>query len=622
MAYTGGRYAYKKYTVNSEGARIAQRCYREQDPDLQSTYFYNYNASEVIRLLFFDIDAKYTSAEYKDENGVVIWQKIAQLLKELFPQFLRQIEFVVRSQGKKGIHILMGISPLPLNDKTLPAQYLARKIQSDVISILNFLGIGADFAGTGLKHDFATYRNADNVLHHNRILTKKIENVAKLRPYIDEDGVVVAPKNRPRILNDLSADCDKLLKKLHIKNGLRLYSDRRVEKPLARLFLFLMGMYKQDLLNLFYACSNTVELSINQLEEIMETRRRNFANYIESESFNELFNIEKVSGLFETGRYRLSIKDSKHLDKLIQRAQQVLSSVPSSINFRLIAPEFVEDGFKNTAIVSWALALKWQGVSQELTFVKIQDLVKRIPGYEKSKSCKKSSLRATVQSIFKNRRELQGSKPSESLPSWLEVSNVILLPVRAKSSSTITRSRSIQFPVPRLNEEQDAPPLINLPILIQGLTGDPQNPIEQKMRIVSYKHRVGFFYNNELILVVIKNRHYKLTSILEFIESKILKTGIKFDVLKDVIHMRHNTKGYHDLAKHLYSNDDDLYAVKAQHICGYKKSCAESFEEFRQKSTKRMPSFEDHIKMHEGFNLEYDDSMFAEFTEFQALAEA
>ena len=563
MAYEGGRYRYKKYGEEN-GVRVAAICFREQNPDLQSSYFYNLDGSEALRHIMLDIDADKTSPEFKDENGVVSWPKMACFLSVLFPHLLRQIEYVVRSHGKKGLHILIAITPLPLNLKTVAGQLLARKVQSNVIQILNFCGIGADPAAIGLRRDFATFRNSENVLHHNRILTKKIENTAKLRPYVDEDGVLVAPTNRPRILNDLSASCDKVLKQLHIKNGYRLYGDLRVEKPFARLFLFLMGMYKQDF-KTFFACMNSIELTINELEEIMETNRRNFANYIESEEFNEIFHIEKVSGLFETGRYRISLKDSQHLDKRIQRALQVLSTTLSTINFRLIPPELVEAGFKNTAIVSWALALKWQGVAEDLALLKIQALVKLIPGYEESKSCKNSSLRATVGSIYRNRREMQGSKTSESLPNWLDVSNVKTLPQQSKSSSTLFNSRSIHSSAPRTTESHVSSPILNLDPILQGL------PRVQKIKSVSFKHRVGFFYNNELILVVVKNRHYVLSKVLEHIETNILKTDIKFDVLKDVIHVRHNTKEYFNLAKHLYSDDDALYAIKAQHICGLKK---------------------------------------------------
>ena len=74
-----------------------------------------------------------------------------------------------------------------------------------------------------------------------------------------------------------------------------------------------------------------------------------------------------------------------------------------------------------------------------------------------------------------------------------------------------------------------------------------------------------------------------------------------------------------DLAKHLYSDDDSLYAIKAQHICGLKISFAESLSDFK---AKKSVSLEEHLKINDGFNLEYDDSMFLDFNEFPVLAEA
>ena len=110
-----------------------------------------------------------------------------------------------------------------------------------------------------------------------------------------------------------------------------------------------------------------------------------------------------------------------------------------------------------------------------------------------------------------------------------------------------------------------------------------------------------------------------LSKVLEHIETKILKTDIKFDVLRDVTHVRHNTKEYFNLAKHLYSDDDSLYAIKAQNICGLKKSFAENISDFK---AKKSVSFEEHLNINDGFNLEYDDSMFLDFSEFTVLAEA
>ena len=135
--FAGGRHVYKKFEVNAEGSRIARRVLRVDSPDLQSTYIYNFDGSEVLRYIRLDLDANKTRLEWKDESGSISWKKIAQHLKENYPNILRQIEYVTVSRSKKGLHILVGLSPLPLSEKTRRAQYLARKIQSNLIEIFN-----------------------------------------------------------------------------------------------------------------------------------------------------------------------------------------------------------------------------------------------------------------------------------------------------------------------------------------------------------------------------------------------------------------------------------------------------------------------------------------------------
>ena len=244
--YAGGRHVYKKFDVNAEGARIARRVLRAESPDLQSTYIYNFDGSEVLRYIRLDLDAHKTLSEWKDETGAISWKKISQYLKENYPNILRQIEYVVLSRSKKGLHILIGLSPLPLVEKTKRAQFFCRKIQSNLIDIFNELGIGADAGGKGLKQDFSTFRKQENVIHHNRLLTQKIENSAKKRRYLDDDGIEIFLYQNINFLNQLSRACDDALEKLEIKNGYRLYRHLGLESKIAKLYLFILGMYEQN----------------------------------------------------------------------------------------------------------------------------------------------------------------------------------------------------------------------------------------------------------------------------------------------------------------------------------------------------------------------------------------
>ena len=666
--FSGGRHVYKKFEVNAEGSRIARRVLRADSPDLQSTYIYNFDGSEVLRYIRLDLDAHKTLSEWKDETGAISWKKIAQYLRENYPNILRQIEYVTVSRSKKGLHILIGLSPLPLSEKTRRAQYLARKIQTNLIDIFNELGIGADAGGKGLKQDFSTFRKQENVIHHNRLLTQKIENSAKKRPYLDDDGIEIFLYQNINFLNQLSKACDDAMEKLGIKNGYRLYRHLGLESKIAKLYLFTLGMYElndQELnrnhnrsgpildeslpsqteenniddtfeietpvsrtLKLevispraSYAKINSVELSLDEIAQIMDTEKRNiYKQFWLKEEIQALFHVEKMLD----GNIRITVRDTKSIFKRIQRALAILNYVPTSIDFRLLPPELVEDGLRNSSIVSWALALKWNGVSQELALLKISSLVKEIPEYKHSSTCKKSQLRAIVASVYRNMRQMWGIKSLETLPDWLDVSNVISLNKKASESTTISSRRSILGPCATSRKDFGINPIRDLDLFSQGLPDDQkivstdnstssQNSSTsgdcsktpalgvvgqikapeiifdviyiQKIRVVSYKNRIGFFLNNVLLICVIKNRHYKLSKALEYIESKILCGKIKFDLLKDVIHMRRNANGYDDFAKQLYA--EGVAFVYAQNICGYKNRFYENMDEYDSKKAKK-----------------------------------
>lgn len=426
--YRGGQFVYYKWLPDLNGDLIPQRCNRTDNPDLQSTYMFNQDGSEVLRYIRLDIDANKTLPSWKDENGAVSWPLISGELEknpDLRP-IKRQIEKVTLSRSKKGLHILIGIAPLPLSSESVKAQMLARKIQSNLITCLNEIGIGADPYGKGLKVLFSTYRNQDNLIHSNQILSKKIEKSGKKL-----GGV------RINYLNILNNSCEKWLVSLGIKGGYKLYPDIRLETKIAKLFLFTLGMYhpievnstlfdnkvttNQDYItNISYAKINTIELNYEQIAEIMGTEKRNvYGKFWDKEEIKSLFYIDKTID----NTIRISVKDSVSLHKKIQRAIAIWNYQPSELKLNLIMPENVLDGSRNSAIVSWTLAMKWCGIEPKTALECVKEMAKNIPNYYSArKSCKDSQLSATVNSVYRNRRELQGwIKLKDDLPEWIKI---------------------------------------------------------------------------------------------------------------------------------------------------------------------------------------------------------
>jgi hypothetical protein len=287
------------------------------------------------------------------------------------------------------------------------------------------------------------------------------------------------------------------------------------------------------------------------------------------------------------------------------------------MSLRLIHPSMVVDGSYNTSIVSWVVSLKHAGVAQELALTKIQQLVKLIPGYEKSRSCRVSQLKCTVKSIYSNRRELYASKLGVALPDWLDISNLGQTPNKQKNSDTKSLCRNSLpgftstaglYLEARSTSPQTAPdPSKGLPRVDHSeIIIDVTKP---KIYTVNFKNRTGFFINNKLILTVIRNRHYKLTPIIKHIQENILKTKEQIDILRDLVHTRRNMKIYETLTKQLYT--DDNYAVKAEQLCGSREYKSVSLKEWKMKKIDEQ-SWTEHLEAHSAPAFEYDESMFQE----------
>lgn len=623
FGYDGGRYLYKKWVIDKHGNRVAYKCRKSQNPDLQSTYFVNQDNSEVLRFIRLDIDYDKSCHEFKTEN-VLSWELIQEKLKQ-YPQFFEAIEYVTRSTSGKGLHILFGIAPLPLDERTNGAQISARQLQFQLIQILNELGIGADPAALGLKQDFCTYKNKNNLIYHNEILTKRIEKEAKKPNYLMIDGAEVSNKKEPFITNLLKY-IEKIVDELEI--NYRLYPDIRVEKSFSKLFLYLMGIYqpkeidknslleerikKKELDVPFVNAYQQIELEKDKIIKIMGTNSRAANRYFKMEEFHKLFYFQ----LTTDDTVKISCKYNKNVLKQIERANKVLASnvTQAPIKLRLIEPYLVQDGERNLAIVNWAIAYKWNGYSESETLEKIKLRIRQISNVESSRACKETQIKATVHSIFSNRKELFGIKKI-ILPNWLEDDKFFLnaLNSSAKSNSLywanaavnclkmrpIIPSRSIAplgeydyRTVPSCSnrfvtikeEKMKRTNLISLDSfkkkkktkILQGLTK------ASKIYAVSYNQRIGFFVEGNLILCLIKNRHYKLSQVLSAL-SQLIKRKI---LNSDIVHMRRNTKLYVSLARILYN--ENVFAIQSQQICGNRRSKTENMNVYFQKRAKAL----------------------------------
>lgn len=647
--YESGKYVFKRWHLAKDNYRIAVKCKKSHNPDLQSTYFTNPDGSEVLRYIRLDVDFEKSNDEFKFDNKLS-WELIQNCLQQ-YPKLFEAIEYVTRSTSGKGLHILFGVSPLPLYERTQGAQISARQLQFQLIQIFNELGIGADPSGLGLKQDFCTYNKKRNLVYHNELLTKRIEREAKKPRVIVTNDQTVLLKQEPFITNLLKF-AENLVKELEI--NYRFYTDIRVEKSFSKLFLYLMGLYtpkqidvksflngenKQIKLNVpFVPAYTIVELNKEKLAKVMGINIRTASSYFKLDRFHELFYFEESID----NTIKIACRPSKKVLKQIDRARKVIAfnGTQTGVKLKIIEPFRIVDGERNFAIVNWAIAYKWNGYSEQEAFEKIKMRAKFIIGYETSRTCKENQIKSTVHSIYENRKELLGIGKLH-LPNWMQDDKHFFriafklraekFEIKIKHESNINTGVTLFCSIkePFISSRSVAPWACALKserekifAIVQEKTflavrkktwniysfqGLPKNsmrfPVQSKntkLRIdaVSFHHRLGFFYQNKLILCVVKNHHYKLTLLLPKLRQILGKTI----PAGSIVHIRKNTKSYSLLAARLY--DENNFVINAQQICGRRTTKAENMHAYFVKRAKILGvSVQEYLNRTQGSNF-------------------
>jgi hypothetical protein len=600
--YSGGTHSYKRYYSQDDGERSVASCSRAY-AHLQSCGITNPTGSVVLRYLMIDIDAHRSSSKWLDAEGALDWQKIHNHLSTKIPKIYGQIEFVTRSYSKKGIHLIIGFNPLPLDDTTKRMQSACAQIQNYIIKILNNDGLGADEGARGLNRDFSTFRNTDNILHHNNILTKRIENDRNQKD---------KKKKTPHLLNLLKA-CKKYAKEFELTGSYRLYNHSIIEAKIAKLFLYTIGLRSVDPMttldrNLkpiitfkFKKCTpyERVTLTFKQIEHISGLTKSSLREI-------DFFNCEAVNNLWEIdfdldGNVILTAKNVTTIAKRILRASHVLSGnkdVSKRIDPRLIEPGMVQDGEKNFAICSWTLAYKWAGYDEEEALELVKSLVKSIPRHEFSRSCKESQVSSVVRSIYKHKDELTGIK-TEALPQFMLKKDCTKngLGIAGRIPAPLASSLSLLLSLPK-EENLNKNPM--------ALTGDPKiKPdlkiitslfaestdikkvdittkrsaldLSKRLYVVRRNKRIGIFNNkDELVLCITNSRHFKVSDLF-----KELKIKVNYDItLKSFIYPKNSSKKMEVWNKKI---DKELMVIKSEIVCGKKKTSEEKKIDYKLK---------------------------------------
>lgn len=611
-----GKYKFKAYFFDDNGSKLARFC-KKQNADLQSCAITNPTGSVVLRHLMIDLDAHRAEEQWKKEDGSLDWKMIYSFLCYECPNISKYIEYGTASFSGKGVHILFGFSALPLSDDTRQMQSICAQIQSLAIDIFNEYGLGADTGARGLNRDFSTYFNQNNVLHHNKILTKNINNDDAKRK--NKDG----SKRTPYLLN-LFYGLQEKAKDLEIISTYRLYNNIIVEGKLAKLFLYLMGKInvnpmqkiKPDLsvevTHKFKKCTEfeSVTLTLNQIEHICGLNQRSIKNidFFNNLSIKSLFNVQQNDDKTIT----ISAKKVSTIEKRITRARKVLSNsarVSRRVDPKLIRPEYVQDGERNLAIWTWVLYYKMAGYSELEALNKVKLRVKYIQNNEGAE-CKETQLKCIVKSFYRQHRQLIGCKPNclpdyladDSLYRGLKIcTNLRPIDVRRKPCpsslpSLENRESKNTDTLPSVKNFRPELILINSVVVekqgikkIDSVEKNATNISKNKIRVVRYKQKIGFFHADNLILCVTNSRNYKLKNIIPKIS-----TLVAFAVdEKSFIHPRKNDKNIKTWNAKI---DKEKYPIKSHLLCGKKKTFAHKILDFKKKNENNFKNSEETIE--------------------------
>jgi hypothetical protein len=392
--YQFARWEYedgKRRAVPVDGVRTDKR---GEYPLISTTIKNEGSGTETLIWLHFDLDYKRADRIWR-KDGKLDWPTISRTLEAEIPLFHSYLSYAVRSSGGQGLSLVLAISPLELIPETIQVQKLAAKLQSMIIDILNSYGMGADKGAKGLKRLMPNVFQADRVLDHCEITEA---NIQKIRPRVIQN-LLQALSSHPALKAANKKDRTDLL-----------WADIRLELPCARLYMDLLdsaGPWGSEQMTAS-EITRRYGISKNSVYKFLATPPA-------------WLGAEQIPG----EGWRLTIRPSQELTdralSLLETGGQGKSKDSSFASFHALsipAPESVEDGGRNQWLVALVLACKWKGVERASLLSALKNLVKRVPGYQHSRSLTRE-LQTIVRSLYHHRGSLYGQEPELVLPEWL-----------------------------------------------------------------------------------------------------------------------------------------------------------------------------------------------------------
>ncbi len=380
----------KRFAVPVGGVRADKR---GEFPLISTAVRNEGTGTETLIWLHFDLDYKRADKVWR-KDGKLDWPTISGTLKAEIPLFLDYLSYAVRSSGGQGLSLVLAISPLELIPATADVQNLAMKLQAMIIHILNSYGMGADEGAKGLKRLMPNVFRPEQVIDHCEIIEPTVQ---KIRPRVIQNLLRSLSKD-PSLKGIIKRDRTDLL-----------WTDIRLELPCARLYA--------DLLDLAgpWGSEQMTASGITERYGISKNSTYKLLNAPPA-----WLQVEQIPG----EGWRLRILPSKELTdraySLLEtgREEKAKGSLAAFHVSKIPAPEAVEDGGRNHWLVSVILASKWKGVERASLLSALKSLIKRVPGYQNSRSLTRE-LESIVRSLYHHRSSLFGQNQELLLPEWL-----------------------------------------------------------------------------------------------------------------------------------------------------------------------------------------------------------
>jgi len=583
-----GRYVFKDWVEVAPGKFEARPSHSSADhhPALISTAYGNANGLSTVYGLVFDLDVFDPSAptktsadrKWEDAEGKLDWSRMERALRAECPELAAAITHVVRSSGGRGLAVIVGINPLPIQPSTTKNQTSARSLQGRIAGVFSRLGFGPDPGARGLERDFPNWRDLARVVFLD---TSKVRSIETAR-----EPVVT---KLHRVLNRL----DKA------REPFRLYRDARVEVGLARLALWLLGEFEPPKpkqlqlpseLSLFGIGSAQPGLRLlgHFAEEQACATVRDLMHLLDlSEGFvrgvlsepPEWLRVERISR--EEG-WLLWVPLGANLGDLVTRARDLhwrgkATTVGSAWDPReLSRPENVEDGSRNRWIVQVALSYKWAGLSYETALAKIRLRIAFVPGCATSKNCR--LVKKIVKNIYRRMPENEGRFPHRDLPVWLRDDREFL-----EQSSP---NQDCSF-VTRLNMGRGiAPTAAEAPLALHPLGNSvhpdsSESPRElsnaggkrERVWMIRWKQRIGIVHGS-VIVGVLTRMHFRAAAVEEWLATLPCFAGAE-------PYLRAPRK---DQFSHLHADIEAAPVRPSWHLCGRRERLGDALQRWQEQS--------------------------------------